>query len=792
MEEAKESLATAPIDEGERGGRARHDVRISILLGLVCLFVYNANLRSIGAGDTLPARYLPFGIWHYGSVLLDPIRDATVEGQANPYWVQTGRKGHSLSLYPVVVPVLVAPLYLPAVVYLNARGWNPEDLRLVATAMEKLSASLIAAAASSLLYLLLRRRARRGDAVLLTVAFALGTNTWMIGSQALWQHGLAELLLVGLLLLLTAPCSTPRALAAGALCGLITANRPPDAILAGALGLYGLVWAGRRATWMAAGAAMPIGLVLIYNFAVAGHLAGGYGIPTTAGFFHHGLLNGVAGQLFSPTRGLFVFSPFLLLVPAGLRLGLRDRERDHEGERERALTLVVGVAVLAQILFYAKTDWRAGHSWGPRWLTDVLPLLVWLLSPALASLRSPGRRVFVLAICASIGIQAVGAFWYTGSGDGAIFEARPGAGEMRAAWDIRNTPFIAELRHERASPDPGFAKWTNQKGLEGDLPAAARNAMALLGSHQQAAGFWLTSYTERPRFENSRPENNTFLTAMMVDLLDPVAAGAGVGENLARARAYLRDQIETSGLVRYHGRPDGPTIPALGCAITPDADDTALVWRIAGRDRGTLLPRALAVLAQYRTREGLYRTWLAPRERYECIDPGKDPDPADAGIQMHVLLLLAQADPPAARALCGALQGAIGEDRVWVYYDRAPLVPMLRQADLRRAGCPLRLPEERLRVSAAGQEVWLSAARLLDRLQSGEKSRSDSSETLALLETLSADGFSFVRRTPPLLYHNDFTASVSRFYWSEDFGYALWLRLYRESAGRVHEGVAHS
>jgi hypothetical protein len=36
-------------------------------------------------------------------------------------------------------------------------------------------------------------------------------------------------------------------------------------------------------------------------------------------------------------------------------------------------------------------------------------------------------------------------------------------------------------------------------------------------------------------------------------------------------------------------------------------------------------------------------------------------------------------------------------------------------------------------------------------------------------------------RTPPLLYHNDLTASVHRFYWSEELGYALWLRLYFEN-----------
>jgi hypothetical protein len=38
-----------------------------------------------------------------------------------------------------------------------------------------------------------------------------------------------------------------------------------------------------------------------------------------------------------------------------------------------------------------------------------------------------------------------------------------------------------------------------------------------------------------------------------------------------------------------------------------------------------------------------------------------------------------------------------------------------------------------------------------------------------------------VAHDPPLLYHNDLTASVPRFYWSEEFGYALWLRLYFEN-----------
>ncbi len=279
---------------------------------------------------------------------------------------------------------------------------------------------------------------------------------------------------------------------------------------------------------------------------------------------------------------------------------------------------------------------------------------------------------------------------------------------------------------------------------------------------------------------------NTFLTALLLDLLDPLAATGGLGDSVQRARRHLTGQIEAGGLVRYHGLPDGPGIGTLGCAITPDTDDTALVWRLApGHDRRRL-PAALATLDRYRTREGLYRTWLAPREAYQCLDPGSDPNPADLTIQMHLLLLLAEEQPPAGRALCEALRPVVDQDRVWVYYRKAPLVPILRLPDLQRAGCELELPESRMRTPVPGQEIWVSVVRLLGRAQTPGGPPADAAEIQTVLRQLAKDDFALVRKNPPLLYHNDLTATVPRYYWSEDVGYALWLRLYYE-----HEHLGH-
>jgi hypothetical protein len=117
------------------------------------------------------------------------------------------------------------------------------------------------------------------------------------------------------------------------------------------------------------------------------------------------------------------------------------------------------------------------------------------------------------------------------------------------------------------------------------------------------------------------------------------------------------------------------------------------------------------------------------------------------------------------------------EDRIWVYYQRTPLVPMLRAPDLEGAGCRLTVPASRAQTVVPGQEIWVSVVQLLLRATSADDPRPDAAEMTAALNTLARDDFALRRRNPPLLYHNDLTAKVPRYYWSQDVGYALWLRL---------------
>ena len=886
----------------------RWDLAVCLLLGLTFFLIYNANLRSIDAGDTYPARYLPLSIWKYHTLALDPIAPLVAQGRGVPitqdnitlaywmasaYWMAKSPTGKVVSLYPIVTPVVVAPLYLPAVVYLNAKGWDPQRVEYVARIMEKLCASLIASLSAMFLYLLLRRRSPPATAVLLTVAYALGTTTWVISSQALWMHGLSELLVVAMLYVLTWRCTPLRALGVGLACALLACNRQPDAILAAGFALYAIRWAGPRFALFLAAAAVPVGLVLTYNLLMVGHIIGGYGLmPELDNYvsrFGEEAFFGIGVMLFSPVYGLFVFSPFLLFVPFFLASVLRERSW-------RGLTLTIGGALVLQWLFYGAAHWEQGLSWGPRYFTESLPILMWMLPPIFERLRTTGRAAFGLACVVSVGIQGVGAFWYTGEALAALAAggANTHATWKQLVWDVSNTPFVTELRHPRVAPDLGelpqghidvagvsadgtgrrleVAGWAlmnshspqdvtvivdgqalvggtgtffersdvvrtlgerdpsgwrvtfSADGLalgehvvaalvrahsggqqrlldtreftvtksDSDLAAAAHRATAILAERQDGSGYWLTEFSKATQFVPGQQELNIFTHAILIDVVGPVAQQSGLTGTMERARKFLSSQIEDTGLVRYHGRPDLPTVRAMPCLITPDADDTALAWRIAPSDRSELLPLALSTLKQYRRTDGLYQTWLAPRDQFACIDPGKDPNPADIGIQLHIYLMLAQADPPAARELCTSLQKRSADESLWVYYRLAPTIVLLRLNDMRKAGCPLELPASRLQTSIAGQGIWLELVDDLQRLETADDLDAGRSQAVALLlSKLADDDFASLTRDPPLLYHNDLSATVSRYYWSQSLGYALWLRLYYENE-RVRSTASHS
>jgi len=431
--------------------------RAAALLAVFLFLAYLANLRYISTGDTDAVRYVPF------SILLDARLDVDrfiaphleiYKRRGMPYGVYfaTQSRGHWMSSYPVLTPLVVTPLYVPAAVWVSQRQPSPRAMLFVAEAMEKLSAALIAALSAGILYLALRRLLPTGGALALTLIYALASPTWSTASQVLWLHGFTELCLALLIWALVRDDGSPRsALLTGLAIALAAANKPTNVVTVAPVFLW-MLWKSRaRALPLLAPIVMIGALVFGYNLYYFGNLLGAYtqalesmGYARAASGFRGNFFEGLAGLLASPNRGLFIFVPWTLFAAWGaIRLW-----RNHQHGWSRAL--VIG-AVL-HLFLYAKLErWYAGYCFGPRYMCDILPLLTFFLVPLWPALTSSRllKPAFALAVALSFGVQVIGAYFHP-NGDWSSAPVSIDVAPQRA-WDWHDLQIVRTLRAGPAS-----------------------------------------------------------------------------------------------------------------------------------------------------------------------------------------------------------------------------------------------------------------------------------------------------------------------------------------------------
>lgn len=373
---------------------------------LVLLLIYLGNGRTLGSGDTLPARYLPLSVLREGDFDLDEFPFLYADGDV--YFLRRVG-GRWVSDYPVGAALLALPVYVPA-----AWGRMRADSPLVEE-LEKLAAALVVALSAVAVYATLRQLTTGRGALVLTAAYALGSSSLSVSSQALWQHGASQLgLAAALYCLVRARRSPPRSDRWVGLAGLplvfAVAARPAGVLLAAPVGLYVLSRHRDQLPAFVATALPPLVFHLAYH-------ARYFGDPLRAqwplgGAAHWGtpVWEGLTGLLVSPGRGLFVYSPVFLFSLAGLGLAWR-----RDGDR---LLRWLGVGALLTLLLHSRwMNWWGGWTYGPRLLADLTPALTLALYPLAGALTRPGtlRALFLAALVWSAGAHAVGAYWDDGS-----------------------------------------------------------------------------------------------------------------------------------------------------------------------------------------------------------------------------------------------------------------------------------------------------------------------------------------------------------------------------------------
>jgi hypothetical protein len=396
------------------GAAWKKPLALFLLVGLV----YLSNGRTLASGDTIPARYLPLSLLREFDFDLDEFTFLAAE--MIPYYFQY-QHGHLVSTFPPGPSLLAIPVYFFPVV----AGISPYSSWL--PFLEKLSATLIAALSVLLLYLTLQRLTAERIALLIAIIYALGTSTFSVSSQALWQHGPAQLLLTATIFLLVLGLRQRRfvGVAGLPLMGMVVC-RPTDALIA----LPILAYVGRHYFSLP-----PILLLLGYNYYYFGSFsATGYGpslADPTSFWWKSSLVDGLLWVLVSPHRGLFIYSPILLLSIVGIVLVWKHRD---------PLLQYISIAPLLVILFYAKLNWWGGWSYGPRYMADIAPLLSLYLFPVLEMAQ---RRAFLKWLIAplvlvSIAMHTIGAFGYDSSWEVTLVDRA----DVDRFWSWADAPFM--------------------------------------------------------------------------------------------------------------------------------------------------------------------------------------------------------------------------------------------------------------------------------------------------------------------------------------------------------------
>jgi len=365
------------------------------------------------------------------------------------YMVPSAHPGQYASTFGIGAPLVLLPVY--AVVNLftdlafNRAAWFHAA---------KAAAALLVAGAVALIFLTMRRFAVAPlPAALGALAFGLGTCAWALGSQGFWQQT-AQLFFFALgAWYLTGIEARPRCAAyCGAAFGMATLCRPTGAIAVVCVGLY-LLWLAtprllRRLPHSpgAAGAApgeeparagglrWPPALPPVFLYILGGLpfavLLGAYNAYYFASPFAFGqelaapermqnagvangmwstpLAAGLAGILFSPSRGLLVYSPVLAFGFVGAAMAWRD-------PRRYAALIALQPVVLADLVVAAKWfDWWGGWTYGPRPLIQTGVFLTLLMIPVIARvarMRWMGGA-FAALLLYSVSVQALGAWSY--------------------------------------------------------------------------------------------------------------------------------------------------------------------------------------------------------------------------------------------------------------------------------------------------------------------------------------------------------------------------------------------
>ncbi len=392
-----------------------------VLFTLVFWVYYTSNVRD--RGDSRYVLHVADSILRQGNTDLDEYQFLIHQEGIYESRVLI-MNGHIYSVYPMGTSLLSVPF----VAYFNS--WYKSfvapvgiDKFVVLTQTDKLDiflAALFSTLAILFIFLIGIEFLPWPISFMVSLAFAFGTTAWTSGARTLWPHGPTMLMLsMGIWLLLKAKREVGFAVLAGFPLAYSFVIRPTNIFPLIALSVYVLLAYRKLFPFyfiVCLSVLMPL---IYYNVRIYQTPLSPFYYPQgiSMGAHNHSLLlswEGLIGQLMSPNRGLFIFSPFLIFSFIGVFTLFKLKKAmmiDY--------LLIFSIISHWLIISYYRS-WWGGWVFGPRYFTDILPILAYFFIRFVQNLIVWRHKilkvltvlVLLASVVVSIWIEHAGATYY--------------------------------------------------------------------------------------------------------------------------------------------------------------------------------------------------------------------------------------------------------------------------------------------------------------------------------------------------------------------------------------------
>ncbi len=352
---------------------------LSFLMLFIFIFVIKSPVSHTGS-DPRSSLLLSQVLIENQSIKLDQYKDENYGSAIHK------KNEHYYYYFPIGTSISSIPFVWLATKVLN-KDMNNRQHDAVA---QKHIAGIVSVLIFLLLFLISKMYFGPSASIFIGFVFWMGTSLSSTLGQALWSHDFATLytlLSIFLMLKIVKENKELYWMPLGTVLFMAYLTRPTMSLLTIAVVLY-IFFNHKKliSIKITSLVALFLGIFVLFSLSEFNQLLPDYYMPKRLSASET-FWTAIYGNLLSPSRGLFIFSPIFLVL-------LLNIKSTYKVLKENKTLLIFVIWIIVHLIIISKfPHWWAGHSYGPRFMIDILPAIFLIFVIVLSNTYERGTKI---------------------------------------------------------------------------------------------------------------------------------------------------------------------------------------------------------------------------------------------------------------------------------------------------------------------------------------------------------------------------------------------------------------